>query len=232
MSKVYDIFGEENYLSNKNQACIAQMDVLARSIAVRDFKIMSASTMRKVVEKANWHCGELFNVMIVQNNLGNICLNPEFMQFLSCLIEGYNDNAAYKQRKTKIKSGQKRRTYKRYFKEFFLIAMNELQTYKSLYSTKEEKEDFKAMKMAMIVFNVILRTCFVRKIPKSLPKYFYEKCIEVDNDFKKFYFLDGDGQAHLTDCGKKSWARRKGGLKKEFSDDIVWLFILYFLRIR
>lgn len=225
----YEVFeNEEQYVIVREEAMRCSRDRAMRRTAIRIFKEIYGSCLRKLFEVTGWHNGEFLESDIVWKRFGNYNYHKETYKFLECLIEAFNDNAEYRRRKTPMKNW-KSRVCKKHFNAYLLRGEKELRSYRVLFAEASSHEQFQAMRMALIMYNTILRAFFVRRPPKRIPMKLYHVCIKLDSGFGKYY-KEGPEKAQLTLLGKQSRANRYGGLKNTFNDEIIWQFILYFLR--
>lgn len=227
----YRIFeNEEEYVKTKENAMRRQQDKLMRRWAIRIMKEIYGSSLRKLLEVTGWHSGQFLDADVIQRMFDKYQLHEETYRFLICLIEAFNDGEEYMNRKTPMRRWKKLRVRKKHFNAYLLSGMRELKSYQSLFTSTEEKECFRAMRRALLVYNKILETFFARRPLKHIPLKLYEKCVNIDSDFSQFY-EKGETRAELTLMGRCCKASKRGGMKHSFSDDVIWQFVLYILRL-
>ncbi len=227
----YRIFqNEEKYMQAKASAMSYPQGKMQRRMAIRMMKEVYGSVLRKLLEVNGWHSGQFLSADTIKKILDKYALPKETYQFLVCLIEAYNDNAEFMKRETRIRKWKRLRVQKKHFNAYLLSGMRELKGYRPLFSSAEDREQFQAMKRAIILYNEILKVFFTRKPLMHISWKLYEKCLAADSGFARYYEKDGD-RARLTAEGKECAAYRRGGLKNTFSDEVVWQFVLYIVRL-
>lgn len=229
-TKSYALFeNEEDYMKAYESSVHSPKDKALRRRAIRTYKEIYGSSLRKLFEVTGWHSGEFLDCDIIQEEFEDCGLHEETYKFVKCLIEAYNDNAEYKKRKTPMRKWKSYNVRKRHFKKYLSLGTKELKKYRNLFTKREEQERFQAMRMGLLIYNTILRIFFLRKPPKHIPMDLYTSCVKVDPDFEKYYEKGADG-ARLTMLGKRCRARKCGGFRNTFKDEVTWLFVMYFLR--
>ena len=228
----YGIFSEESYLEAKDRALKASKDKELCRFAIHRYKNVYGSTMRKLLECSGWHRGELLSAGIAREQFPDIGVHNEFYRFFDCIVESYNNSAEYRNRKVKIRQGIRFRTVKKYMNAYLTSGIREIKSYKNMYYTNAERECFKSMRYAVFCYNMVLKTFFVRRLPKRISISLYTKCEMCDSHFSEYYKKEGE-KAYLTKQGMNCDARQKGGLYHTFkeNEEIIWHFVRCFLHL-
>lgn len=224
----YNVYNEKEieYLKNKNQALEAVRDTEKRRIAIHNYKAVTGSTVRYFFEMNGLCHGSFLNSEIIWKKIESINIGEEAKRFLQCLIDEYNTNE-YKKRKIKIKKWRNDRTKRKHLKSYLHSFKKELKTYASLYiSNDADKDKFKEMRVAILVFCTIIQTYYLRKMPLRISNVLYEDCVSCNINFEKFYQLCGDKACFIR--GKKGYFNN---YIDDLGDDVIWLFIVSFLHI-
>lgn len=220
----YKLFIEENnYCLLKEKALNFKRDGLARREAIHTLKTVYGSSIRKLLEVSGWHKGRVLNTIEIEEIFSDF--TPEVIRFLNCIIDAYNDNRDYKNRQFKVKSGLRYLTLKKRFKAYRSQSIRELDSYKGLYSSESGKQKYREMKIALIIFNSLMHTFFIRHLPKKIPKWLYQECVSANDIFKDYYKLSGEEAViQIKDKNITIYHR--------FGKEVAILLSLYFLHLR
>lgn len=125
-----------------------------------------------------------------------------------------------------INRKRKHKGKKKVFNLIRNVGKKELRSLSSIYIEETDRNKWRDMRWALIVYNEIWYDYFFYKLPSRLTKDFYDKCSEIYPKFKEFYQVHRD-IAKITPLGRKLKAFSKGGLYYSFSDEIklIWLFV-------
>lgn len=223
----YNIYGEDFYLETKRKALASPDDLMIKKAAIREYKKVTASSGRKIIEYTGLRRGKLFNTRMLEAKLQEHEVDNEYHKFLICLFEEYNDNRAYKERKISVKPVKKYRNRKKRVNSYLPQIYKEFKDYKGLF--KKEPEQLKSMSKAVITYRIIIRTFFTRKIPNIISKDLYDDCCKIDKSFAELYDCN-EKCANITNKGKIFKKTSNEGLIHNISEDIIWLFVFDRLR--
>lgn len=224
--KVFEI--EIEYIKNRDRAFEVSSDVALRRFAIHEFKMIYGSTLRKLMEVTGKRRGHVLNGGVIGATLRPYGFSEETIQFVICQVEAYNNDGEYRVRKIRVKSDSKERTIKKRFHEFQRRSYQEFKLYKVLYSGLEAQR-YRDMKAALIIYNELMKTFFMRQLPKKIPIRLYEECIQINNVFRIFY-EEGDGQAAVCKMNR-SERQKLQSIYDLFGEEIALRFVLYFLRL-
>lgn len=221
---------ESNYIKNRDKAFEVRYDTVMRSYAIHEFKMVYGSVLRKLMEVTGKKRGHVLNGDIIKETFQPYGLDSETIQFVICQVEAYNNDGEYKKRKIIIRQNIKDRTIKKRFHDFQRRSYQEFKLYRPLYNGSEEKLKYHDMKAALIIYNELIKTFFMRRLPKKIPAELYEECIQIKDAFRLFYKKE-EGQVAV--CKMSSSEKRKlPGFYDLFGQEIALLFALYFLRLK
>ena len=225
----YDLFGSEpEYLALVQRAFNEKSDKGVCRCSIRAMKDVYGSGLRKFMETTRWFSGEFLSAEFVCDKFKCYEWHEEVYSFLSCIFESYNDNKEFKIRKLPVKNWRTHAARKKHLSAFLQQGNREIRKYSPLMITPEQKERLKAARQAMMIFNVISRTYFIRKLPRNIPVDLYKECVKNDNTFEQYYDIY-EKRAVLSTDGRR-YRKMNEGLGK-FSNEIIWLFICYFMHL-
>lgn len=231
MSYYYDLFDvEKEYVESREKAFSNIYDRLARSYAIHRYKTVYGSGIRKLLEVTGKNKGNVLNGQDIVESLNPLGASEEVVTFLVCILEAYNDEVEYRNRKIKVKAGVRERVINKRFNEYMKKGWQELRKYQFLFTSIEDKEKFHDMKWALIVYNVIMKTFFTRRLPKRIPVALYDECVQCNDQMQLFYDRAGE-YAHISKIGR---LERKNfeGIYTFFGQEVAFLFVRYFLHIK
>ena len=232
----YDVYSEKNYIKIKSDMQGSPMDYCIRTEAIHEFKSITASTERKLFEVSGWYRGRFPDIRVRLREVNIPWLevhmeeSDEFYRFINCLMDSYNSNE-YRKRKITVQNGLNGKTIKKRFKSYKNQSKKELREFSNAYrSDGKTLTKHTAMRMALLFYNTMLNTYFVRKFPNRISKELYDRCIVCGGKFSKMYELCGD-KAILTHEGKVYNKSLFRGIYAAVGDEISWYFTLYFLSL-
>lgn len=223
----YNIYDEKFYSETKRNALASPDDLMIKRTAIREYKKVTASSGRKIIEYTGLRRGMLFNINMLKDKLEEHKADNEYCKFLICLFEEYNDNRAYKERRISVRPVKKYRSRKKRVNSYLPQIYKEFKDYKGLFTKEPEK--FKCMRKAVITYRIIIRTLFTKKIPNIISIELYEDCCKIDKSFAELYDCN-ERCANITKKGKIFKKASNEGLINNISEDIIWLFIFDRLR--
>lgn len=231
MSYYYDLFDvEEEYVEIREKAFSNIYDGLVRSHAIHKFKTVYGSGIRKLLEVTGKNKGNVLNGQDIVDALKPLGVDEEVVTFLVCILEAYNDEVEYKNRKIKVNTGVKERVINKRFNEYMKKGWQELRKYQCLFTSVEDKEKFHDMKWALIIYNAMMKTFFTRRLPKRIPVTLYDRCVQCSDRMQLFYDR-ADEYAYISKMGKLE-RRNSRGIYTVFGQEAASLFVLYFLHIK
>ena len=231
MSYYYDLFDvEKEYVESREKAFSNIYDRLVRSHAIHKFKTVYGSGIRKLLEITGKNKGGILNGQDIVEALNPLGFDEEVVTFLVCILEAYNDEVEYRNRKIKVDAGVKERVINKRFNEYMKKGWQEFRKYQVLYTSIEDKKKFHDMKWALIGYNVMMKTFFTRRLPKRIPVTLYDKCVQCSDRMQLFYDR-ADEYAYISKIGKLE-RRNSRGIYTVFGQEVAFLFVLHFLHIK
>lgn len=212
----FKIFREKEYNLIKEKALLAPKDKALTIKVIKQIKRIIASSIRKLMEVSGQCKGKIVTGSDICKIFENQKRDDDFSYFLRCFFDEYNDSVFWTERKVVIFKNSDPLYTKKRINGFFKQTKKEL---KSL--IKDKKQEYKSIRLAFLVFEIIMKVYFSYTLPKSIPSYLFEDCVNIDKSFGQYYKIIENKAEYIL--------KKKKSICK-LNKDIQWKFMLYYLR--